>query len=147
MKGYDDPYSIAVDTTAHRLFVTDYGANRILVYNLDSNNILIERSADNVLGQTSFYGNGTGTTQSRLYNPNGLTFDSVGNRLFVSDGSNDRVLVFDVASITDGENAVNVLGQSDFKIIKCHSAKPDVSCLSAALDFTGNRLFVSDLGE
>ncbi len=35
-------------------------------------------------------------------------------RLFVGDTSNHRVTIFDVASITDGENAVNVLGQLNF---------------------------------
>ena len=34
--------------------------------------------------------------------------------LFVGDGNNARVMVFDISTITNGENATNVLGQPDF---------------------------------
>lgn len=46
--------------------------------------------------------------------PRGIAFDPVYGRLFVTGFSNNRVTVFDVNSITDGENAVNVLGQANF---------------------------------
>ena len=54
---------------------------------------------------------------SRVVGVNDVAIDTAGQRLFVSDGQgsgNHRVLVYDVASITNGENAVNVLGQADF---------------------------------
>ena len=50
----------------------------------------------------------------RPNSPRGLIYDPAGNRLFVADFSNNRVMLFDVASITNGENAVNVLGQANF---------------------------------
>jgi len=36
------------------------------------------------------------------------------NRLFVDPSRNYRVMVFDVATITDGEAAIDVLGQTSF---------------------------------
>jgi hypothetical protein len=107
------PYGVAIDTTTHRLFVAD-AAHRILVYDLNTSNILVDRTPDHVLGQIDFYGDALATDPNRLYYPVDLDYDAVSNRLFVADYSNSRVLIFDVTSITDGENAVHVLGQSDF---------------------------------
>jgi hypothetical protein len=45
------------------------------------------------------------TTQGRLSSPNGVFLQS--NLLFAADGGNHRLMVFDVASITHSENAVN----------------------------------------
>jgi DNA-binding beta-propeller fold protein YncE len=113
LTGLHKPYDVTIDTISHRLFVAD-AAHRILVYDLDSSNILVDRTPDNVLGQADLYGDALGTTQNRLYYPTGLDFDANSNRLFVADYSNSRVLIFDVTTITDGENAINVLGQPDF---------------------------------
>ncbi len=49
-----------------------------------------------------------------MRNPQGAAVDPGTNRLFVADAGNHRVTVYDVATITDGENAVNVLGQTTF---------------------------------
>ena len=46
--------------------------------------------------------------------PRNTAFDSGNNRLFVGEADNNRVLVYDIAAITNGENAVNVLGQVNF---------------------------------
>jgi hypothetical protein len=46
--------------------------------------------------------------------PQGIIYDSTSQYLFVADTLNNRVMIFDVSSITNGENAVNVLGQSNF---------------------------------
>ncbi len=51
---------------------------------------------------------------NRPNSPRRLAFDPSGNRLFVADYTNNRVMVFDVGSITNGENAANVLGQTTF---------------------------------
>jgi hypothetical protein len=34
--------------------------------------------------------------------------------MYVADTGNNRVIIYDVSSITDGENAIHVAGQSDF---------------------------------
>jgi sugar lactone lactonase YvrE len=62
-----------------------------------------------------FLGGLEGTTMNQLDTPvGGLVFDAATHRLFVSDTENNRILVYDVLSITNGENAVHVLGQADF---------------------------------
>jgi hypothetical protein len=57
-----------------------------------------------------------GGNQVERFPLSGLTYDTKARRLFVGDYQNNRVMVFDVATstITNGENAENVLGQSDY---------------------------------
>ncbi|MEK9208807.1 MAG: hypothetical protein AAB910_01880, partial [Patescibacteria group bacterium] len=56
-RGFNYPSDMVVDTANHRLFVTDWYNNRVLVFNLDTSNALIDRTADFVLGQTNFTAN------------------------------------------------------------------------------------------
>src|SRR5690606_16345457 len=72
-------------------------------------------NAANVLGQSNFTNNTSGTaSQSVMSLPTDVTLDSANSLLFVADADNNRVLVYDVSSISDGMNASNVLGQSNF---------------------------------
>jgi 6-phosphogluconolactonase (cycloisomerase 2 family)/predicted nucleotidyltransferase len=145
LKGIQLPQNVAIDTATHRLFVTDNGADRVLVYDLDSSNILTDRTADYVIGQANFYDNSAAVTQARLSYPTGLAFDSAANRLFVADSSSDRVLIFDVATITNGENAVNVLGQSNYTTGTQGTTQNRLySPYGVSLDSAASRLFVSD---
>ena len=57
---------------------------------------------------------GRDTTQNMLYYPYGIAYDSSNSALFVAESSNNRITVFDVASITNGEDAIGELGQPDF---------------------------------
>jgi DNA-binding beta-propeller fold protein YncE len=147
LTGLRFPYSIVIDTTTHRLFVSD-AADRILVYDLNTSNVLVDRTPKYVLGQMDFYSSNPDTAQNRLDTPRDMDYDPVSNRLFVSEDTNSRVLIFDVTSITDGENAVNVLGQPDFT-----SSTPGTSQNSMSYPYgvcfvgaPGNdRLFVSDI--
>ncbi len=112
--GVDSQADAEVDTVNHRLFVADPAHNRVLVFNLNSNNNLIDHTADYVFGQSSFTGLSGATTSAGMSGPSRLAYDSANNRLFVSDASNNRVLVFNTAEITSGEAAVSILGQSVF---------------------------------
>ncbi len=114
--GLSGPQGVAVDGTNHRLFVADTGNNRVLAYGMDANNALLDRIPDSVLGQTNFWPNAVATTQNGLSSPTGLAFDESGNKLFVSDLTNNRVVIFDTASITNGENAIGVLGQPSYVV-------------------------------
>ncbi|MEK7219002.1 MAG: hypothetical protein AAB728_06090, partial [Patescibacteria group bacterium] len=115
--GFNTPVvGIALDPTDHRLFLADTTNNRVLVYNLDAGNTLLDRLPDNVLGQSNFWFAVAYNTQAGMNVPYGLAFDDTHNRLFVAEGTGNRVKVFDVAASTDGENAVNVLGQPLFTL-------------------------------
>src|SRR6185369_17569497 len=70
--------------------------------------------ADAVLGQLTFNSGGATTTRSGLSNPNYVSGDAFG-RVYVSDNGNNRVLIYnDAASLGNGANADNVLGQTNF---------------------------------
>ncbi|MBP9700152.1 hypothetical protein KBD71_02625, partial [Candidatus Woesebacteria bacterium] len=135
---------LALDPTDHRLFVSDTGNNRVLVYNLSVGNTLSDLIPDNVLGQTNFYSNAAATTQVGMNVPNGLAYDDASDRLFVAQTTGNRVTVYDVAAITDGENAVGVLGQANFTATSAATTQAGMNVpTGVAYDSTGNRLFVA----
>lgn len=146
--------SIAYDSTTNRLFVAQASrtspppaqhAHRISVF--DVTTITNGEPAINVLGQNNFTNFTSGLTASTLNNPRGLSIDEVHQKLFVADTSNRRVLVFDITSITDGEAAVNVLGQPDFVTNTLTNAQNGVSSpYDTAYDTVNDRLFVAQLG-
>ncbi len=135
---------LALDPTGHRLFVADTGNNRVLVYNLDSNDLLVDTIPDGVLGQADFHSNSAATTQAGMNVPNGIAFDDANDRLFVAQPSANRVTVYDVASITNGENAVNVLGQVNFTSSSAVTSQTGMNVpTGVSYDATGQRLFVA----
>jgi len=97
---------VAYDSVNNRVFVADYGNNRVLVFSTST--ITNGENASGVLGQANYTTNsanqGSTTQQNGLSGPVSLVYDSVYKRLFVADGSNNRVLVFSVpATFTNGE--------------------------------------------
>lgn len=110
--GMYDPRRIFVDA-AGRLWVPEYRGNRVLRFD----NAAAKpngANADGVLGQPNFNANAIATTQSGMQNPLGVFGDPDG-RLYVTDANNNRVLVFNnAATLANGANADNVLGQPDF---------------------------------
>jgi RHS repeat-associated protein len=136
---------LAVDPIGHRLFASDPANNRVLVFNLDTNNVLVDRVPDAVLGQASFYSSTAAVTQTQFSSPRGLAFDQGSNRLFVADYTNNRVMVFDAAVITNGESAVNVLGQTLFTTATAATSQSGLRNPSGVTFEQGtNRLFVAD---
>jgi 6-phosphogluconolactonase (cycloisomerase 2 family) len=108
----NQPNTVEYDSTNQRLFVGQSVSNRVTVYDVAS--ITNGENAVHVLGQPNFTSLTSSGTQSISGAVTALAFDETNQRLFVGSDGNNRVLVFDVVGITDGENAVNVLGQSDF---------------------------------
>ncbi len=108
------PAGVALDAVHHRLFVSDEDNYRVVVYNLDSSNNIVDRTADYVLGEPDLDSYDGGTSQSLMTAPKALFYDSTDDWLFVADTGNNRVLIYNTSSITNGENAIYVLGQVDF---------------------------------
>jgi 6-phosphogluconolactonase (cycloisomerase 2 family) len=144
--GMDSPYDVVVDTTAHRLFVSDYLSMRVLAYNLDSSNVMTDATPDNVLGQPNYTEiRDRGALRDSNSGPTGLAFDSVRNYLFVSNYGRSRVMVFDVVSITDGENAINVLGQANFTGASAAATAAGMSGpYDVEYDASSQKLYVAD---
>jgi uncharacterized protein (TIGR03437 family) len=140
---------VAVSSDGTRLFVSDLGQNRVLIFNsIPTSN---GASADVAIGQPDLVSaidnnsdNTTGDTLDADSNPIGatpvlcqsnssdtttgtpifptrcaatLSFPrfvlAIGNRLFVADGGNDRILVFNKIPTTSGVRADIILGQPD----------------------------------
>lgn len=135
---------LAYDKNQDRLFVSDPSGNRVLVYS--TANITTGMLATGVLGQPDFSTVSFATTKLKLKGPEGLAFDSTSNLLFVGDSGNARVIVFDVASVTNGEQAYLVLGQSVYTSSTAGVAadKFSASIDGLSVDESRHRLFVAD---
>lgn len=144
--GLSDPQGVVLDLANHRLFVTDRLNSRVLVHNLSNSNQLIDGVADFVLGQPDFRSAIFTTTAATMSFPIGLAFDAERNLLFVADSFSSRVLVFDVGTITNGEDAIAVLGQADFTtVINSPATAARMSQpMGLAYDSSTRRLFVGD---
>ncbi len=149
--GMYQPRGLALDTSGNRLFVSEEGNHRILVFDVSS--IVDGEAAINVLGQADFTSNssnrGGAASSSTLAKPQGMAYDSDTDYLYVTDQDNDRFLIYDVSSITDGEAAINVLGQADFTSTVSTTTASGVSNDpgDVSLDTTNNRLFAFDGGN
>jgi DNA-binding beta-propeller fold protein YncE len=115
-EGMTYPRGLAYDSDNNRLFVSEStGANRVKVY--DVAEITNGEAAINVLGQADFVSGVDAVTQDGMHSPMGLAYDATNQRLFVAQDEASRVTVYDVAAITNGEAAINVLGQADFETV------------------------------
>lgn len=104
------PSGVAASLLGDAIYVADTGNNRILYFNSDP----IDAVADGLIGQpdyTSNMPNNRGLGASSLFMPMGVEIDA-GNRLYVADTGNQRVLIFDQVN-PDGV-ADEVFGQPDF---------------------------------
>jgi DNA-binding beta-propeller fold protein YncE len=147
--GEHDPGAVVYDTANHYLFVADYFNNRTLVYN--TTNLATGMNATYVLGQPNFTSSTGTTTQSGEHGPDGVAYDPARSQLFIEDGSNSRVLIYNLsAGITNGMNASGVLGQPDFTSSTPATTQSGFNLPQGANDFydtTNNRLYVSDSGN
>ncbi len=144
-----NPTSVTAD--GGHVFVSDLGFNRVLIWNTISPTI--DQPADVVVGQADFkqttsnnatvclYPGSTnslplgsqGQCQSSLNFPRFALSD--GTRLFVADGGNDRVLIFNTIPTANGKLADQVLGQTNF--INDIVTSVSISIVSTEVDNTG----------
>ena len=135
-----------------RIWVSDYENNRILRFD-NAAGKANGAAADGVLGQpnfTSAIDNNGGISASSMDLPVGTFVDGISN-LYVIDGSNTRVLIFqNAAAKTNGGAADFVLGQSDFTSITTGSTanKFNLNFGNAGdnifVDVCNNKLWIGD---
>lgn len=140
-----NPTSVTVTPDGTHLIVSDLAFNRVLIWNsIPTSNA---QNADVVVGQvnmTNASANestvctnlGTGPfseCQASLNYPRFAIFN--GQKLFVADSGNDRVLIWNELPTTNGVKADAVLGQPDFQQDVVSSAS--ISIASTAIDNTG----------
>lgn len=105
--GFETPSDVILDTTHHRLFVADTANNRVLFFNLDTNDVLVDHTADGVIGQTDFLEGGA----SAFFGPSYMAYDEAGDRLFVVDATQSFIYVFNVGA--DVMTPVYTIGDGD----------------------------------
>jgi hypothetical protein len=159
---------VSVTSDGQRLYVADLGQNRVLIWNtIPTRNA---QPADLVLGQPDFT-SATANNSSKVCAANGIGTDgkesfpvtclatldfprfvlSDGKRLFVADGGNDRVLVFNSLPLKNGQAADVVLGQaagdsnrSSDSAFPLFRSSADLLRTPMSLAWDGTNLFVSD---
>jgi hypothetical protein len=133
------PMGIRYDSGSGKLVVTDNANNRVLIYNsIPTTN---GAAADVVVGQADFDSSDIGTTGLTQF----LPYDAgiFNNKLFISDTSNYRVLIYNSVPTTSGASADVVIGQtsltgSDYGPSATSTDQP------TAVYYDGSHLFVSD---
>ena len=126
-----------------KLLVTDWGNNRILIYN--QRPVSGPGEADIVVGQTAFGESGSDTKDNRLDSPESLYV--TGNKLIVADSLNNRVLIWNTVPTTNDAAADIVLGHSDFTTKFTNEVNASTLNFPTAVWSDGTQLFVLDAGN
>ena len=136
------------------LIVTDAFNHRVLVWKnaITKNN----QPADLVLGQDNFTGNsidkGGAISDSGMNHPINVHLDEF-DRLFVSEMTNNRILVFEnFSQITSGASAQYVIGQDDFTtnvttVLKSPRKVVNVGNFLILANQSGNAIDIYDLSD
>lgn len=106
------PIGVAFDATNNRIFVNEYNNSRVTVYNGASLSTF-STAASNVLGQANYTSYTGVVSQSGSYGGAGIAYDPTNNKIYASQFLGNRISVFNTTSITNGQNASDVLGQYD----------------------------------
>ena len=121
-----------------RLLVSDYGNNRVLIWNTIPT--VNQTPADVVIGQPDFVTTSSAVTAQKLNLPYGMYHD--GASLYIVDGGNNRVLVYGSIPTSNNATASYVIGQANFTARGSSTAN-----FSVPLSITGTgpgNIFVSD---
>ena len=141
---------LAYDPVYHRIFVSDGGNHRVLVYDAEPSRLRTGMPASVVIGQPDFTTGIRGLSATGFSQPAALLYDTKHHRLFAADGGNNRVLVFDVrpAVLKNGAAAIAVIGQPDLTTsIPLRGRNGIDGPDGLAYDYGADRLFVSDHGN
>jgi len=133
-----------------RLIIADSDNHRVLIYN--SIPTEDDASADVVIGQpdmvSSAANQGGGAGANTMNNP--IEIHSDETRLFVTDMSNNRVLIFNTIPTEDDASADVVIGQPDMTSNGANqggTAGANTLVMPSGLHSDGTRLFVGDFGN
>jgi DNA-binding beta-propeller fold protein YncE len=149
-----NPSDIVFDGIRNRLYVADTGNQRVLVFP-ETSFLGNNGPATSVLGQVNFGSvDRDGGSRARFGSTIHLAVDSDGDRLFVSDGEANRVLVFyaEPPNITppfpNGADAGFVIGQPSFTSYAADAGQASFyGPRGMAFDSVANRLFVADFSN
>lgn len=144
----NNPIDVAYDSANQNLYVADSANNRVLIFNVPpgfTNGEAASYEFGQPSGASQFTTSASASTQSGMKTPTCVSFDPVNSRLFVCDQNNNRVLVFSTASLSNGPNATNVIGQTNFTNNSAAASQTGLNLpMGASYDTNNNRLFVLD---
>ncbi|MBI3074399.1 MAG: hypothetical protein HYY84_19990 [Deltaproteobacteria bacterium] len=145
--GLVEPAGLAFRPGSNHLFVSSRGENRVMVFDVTS--LSTGQAASFVLGAPGFSTSaGTTTDESILSQPRGLAWSAAENLLFVADTGFNRVIVYDVSQLDNGEAAVNVLGQVSMSARDGGTSASSMNePFDVAIDSSGRQLYVADHGN
>lgn len=144
----NNPSGIAIDPMTQKVFITDEGNNRVLRY-ASAQSLANGASAEAVFGQARFSSDSfnTPTRELGMSNPEGLFFDRKG-RLWVTDQSNHRVLMYEAASFRGTQPFPDVvLGQPDFITGTSGLSATKMNGPRSVFVDSSDRLWVSETGN
>ena len=104
-----EPLGVAITPDGSLLVVTDHNNNRCVLYAITPPTTDGQLAAD-VLGQPNFTATNQGVTLSGLSSPTCPLYDSVKNKLWVTDLGNNRVVVYTnvVVLVNNNISSLNV---------------------------------------
>jgi len=137
------PTDVAID--GNTFAISDTNNNRVVIWTSGVPNVSND-AAEFVVGQVDFTSNSSGNTRYLFSNPKGI--DVVGDKLFVADTGNNRILIFDLDDLAapmpvNGYEAIRVLGQSNFTNTGSSNAAAGLNSPSDVA-FDGTYIYVSD---
>lgn len=144
----DKPNAIFYDSATGKLFISDYGNNRVLIYNqVPTSN---GATADVVVGQPDFTtesGPIAGTVSTKLFFPYDVMVTN--GKLVVADAGNDRIAIWNTIPTTNGATIDVVIGKpsvTTYSFIggSCTSVSSTTMNLPEGVAYDGSRLYISD---
>ncbi|TGL51554.1 hypothetical protein EHQ59_11740 [Leptospira kemamanensis] len=124
---FNGPFGMAADSEGG-LYVADSPNNRVLYFPVGST------TASRVYGQINFTNANIGSLSNNLNNPTWIALDQSEN-LYVSDSTNNRVVVFPKSNQSTGHTAVAVFGQ--YNNLSCAATNNVGGCTGGSVNALG----------
>jgi DNA-binding beta-propeller fold protein YncE len=151
------PFGLSYDTNSSLLYVADIENSRVLAYPVGTGVIEDGMNADRVIGQADFTGGdcnrNDSTTDNSLCYPRDVAVTEDGQKIYIVDDSNSRVVVHDTSdNFENGQSAVGFIGQDSLTDNNCNrgddtTANTLCGPSGVALDETNGYLYISDDGN
>lgn len=137
-----------VNVSGGKLLVSEFGNNRVLIWNtIPSSTSAANVAADVVVGQSSFSGVAAATTAVGLSRP--YMAQIINGKLFICDYSNARILIYNTVPTANGASADWVIGQSTPTAFSINNR--GISGWSVYLPteilFDNNKYWITDMGN
>ena len=139
------PTSVAYDPVFDRLFVSDSGNHRVLVFDVNPETMASSDSAIAVMGQPDFETREPREALDDL-KPEALAYDYTNHRLLISEDLQHRIMVYDAHPdrIGGSTKAIAVVGQPDMFSTLPAVSQSRVAMPRLAVDPVSQKLYVSE---